>query len=96
MNTYARLKFAYANCFREKQSEKYKLAFEEGLDLQEKAIDGDGTNGYALYQFVNEIIEDCPCQQLAGPGNKSNSSPEPELRLTELIRLHHEKQMAEH
>ena len=88
LNTYARLKFEYAEWLRENNSNSYKDTFEQGLDLQERAIDEDATNGYALYQFINEIIEVVETRQ---PDEQILLLSRAETRLTELIRLHDEK-----
>ncbi len=90
-NTYARLKFAYADSLPRDDIEAYREAFLGGIDLQERSIEADSTNGHSIFQFVQQIIEAHP------PSDETWSADErldllsrAEARLSDLITLQQE------
>lgn len=90
-NTYARLKFAYAAAFRGTDPERFQETFQDGLNLQELAIECDATNGYALYQFVQQIVEAAPVSGSSWSSEKQlELLSRAEARLTDLMRLQQE------
>jgi hypothetical protein len=90
-NTYARLKFEYAETFRAIDALQYRTVFEEGINWQEKAVEGDATNGFALYQFVEQIIGALPDAEDWPFNEQLDLLSRAEVRLSELIRLHEER-----
>ena len=90
-NTYARLKFEYAETFRGEDGARYRTVFEEGIDWQEKAVEEDATNGFALYQFVEQIIGALSEKEGWSPDQQLDLLSRAEVRLSELMRLHEER-----
>jgi hypothetical protein len=66
--------------------------FAEAIDLQEKAIAYDPTDGLSRYQFIHQIFQSIP-ESLLENDEKLALYARAELRFQELVRLHQERRV---
>jgi tetratricopeptide (TPR) repeat protein len=95
-NTFALLLFDYADATLQRNhigsGEEYSDRFSEAVDLQEKAMGEDPTDGLARYQFAHRIFQSVPASDLSDT-DKLALYARAELRFEELIKLHQERRV---